>query len=185
MERRLVPSLLEFARIQPYVRVMVPPVSGFALVYFALAFVFGGYFAAAYHLDPREALTGVPQGATLWGFVYLSLTTIFPLGYSPIRPISAPTEMIVSAEAVVGTAMLVVVFAALVAYLTPRFERVTERLRDEHALRMITQLQRYIENESETGQETAARIFDAIKDFIARTSNSSTARDNRQLPFPN
>jgi hypothetical protein len=106
-----------------------------AITYAIVVVVFAGWFLMDYFLDVPRAWSNVPTpyGAhsfPLWEFLYFSLTTIVPFaqGYSPIRPESAWARGLVSAEAVFGTALFVVVFAALLAYLDPRFKEVA-RLR--------------------------------------------------------
>ncbi|MDQ2745378.1 MAG: hypothetical protein M3Z66_24205 [Chloroflexota bacterium] len=182
-ERWIIPFVRAFARIGPYLRPMYQPVSGFAIAYLAVMFLFAGYYAFMFRIHPGSTFTGVPPKAGIWDFMYLSVTTIFPLGYSSIRPATVATEVIASAEAIVGTAMLVVVFAALVAYLTPRFEKVTERVLDAKAMEIIRRLQARINSGNADERTRAADILEHVRTFIVDTSFTPEARAHTSEPF--
>ena len=60
-----------------------------------------------------------------WDFASFSLRTILPeSAVTQIEPNSLSTKALASAETIIGSGFLVVVFAALNAYLTPRFEKI-------------------------------------------------------------
>lgn len=183
-ERWIVPFVRAFARVAPYLRAMYRPVSGFVLVYLAVMFLFAGYYAFAFSVHWLGKFLGVPAHVGFWDFTYLSMTTIFPLGYSPIRPGSGPTEVIASLEAIVGTGLLVVVFAALVAYLTPRFEKVTERVLDEEALEIIRILQERVNSDDPDESASAKAILERARTLIVETSLSAEAQAHAGDSFP-
>lgn len=107
--RRWVLALREVWEI---VRRMGPPIGGFALGYLIIAFIFAGLFASVWRADSR-AFTGLPEHPALTDFIYYSVMTISTTGYGDVAPHSPPAKILASAEALVGLAWTIVVFAAV------------------------------------------------------------------------
>ncbi len=122
--RLIRPGLLELGRVRPYLGVMQWPVVGFAVGYLLIVLWFAGLFSSVYHAHPANsfAVAGNATQHATWGtFLYFSFMTISTLGYGDIHPSSALTQALTSIEVFVGIGWTVVVFAAVVAYVTPRF----------------------------------------------------------------
>jgi Ion channel len=128
---RLRPGVAAFAEAAAYLRAMALPVVGFTLGYAFLVLWFAGCFAAVGRLD-SAAFSSVSAGAPAPGrpfgdFLYLSIMTLSTLGYGDLQPASALARLLTSVEAVGGFAWTVIVFAAVLAYLQPRFDEVQRR----------------------------------------------------------
>lgn len=121
----------------PYLRVMAPTIAGIAVLYSFIAGWFAAFFATLYmtghehFAQSSESLAAAggraaPAAWSFWDFLYLSVTTFPPLGYSDIRPQTPLAKALVSLESLIGTALTVVVFAAILAFLNPRFHRIDQ-----------------------------------------------------------
>ena len=113
-ELLLVPGLAAFAVILPYLKKMLLPLVGFTTGYLFILFSFAGLFYATYTESPTTFVIG-GTAPRLWDFIYFSLNTIAPLGYSSIHPSSGWTEFLSGLELIAGIGWLVVVFGALLA----------------------------------------------------------------------
>jgi hypothetical protein len=118
-------ALDEFSDVVPYLRAMWWPVGGFAAGYIMMVVLFAGFFAVAQ--DSVGGLDGLPKGATFLDYFYFSLMTITSLGYGGVEAASAPTRLLVSLEVLIGIGWMVIVFAAVVAYLEGRFSDVRDK----------------------------------------------------------
>ena len=123
--RRLRPLLNALEGTLPYLRAMLVPVAGFTLGYALIAVAFAGLFASIHRLEPSGAFSGVPAEPSFWTFFYFSVMTMTSLGYSDLEATSQLTRFVASTEAVVGIAWMVAVFAAVIAYLQPRFAEIS------------------------------------------------------------
>jgi len=105
-ELLLVPGLAAFARILPYLRRLLLPLIGFATGYLFIIFSFAALFFATYIRDGSSfSVSGRPP--QLWDFIYFSLNTIAPLGYTGLKPSSSLAEAMSGVELVAGIAWLV------------------------------------------------------------------------------
>jgi len=127
------PSVAFFDELGPYLREMTIPLAAFAVGYFALTILFGGLYGAAWRLDPH-AFAGLPAPPSFWDFVYFSLLTASTAN-TDVKAASPLTQMLVSAEVVLGLGWLIAVFAALSAHLAPRLEAIA---RGKHRLQNET-----------------------------------------------
>ena len=93
-------------------RRMGPAIGGFALGYLVIAFTFADLFAAVWRAD-STAFKGLPEHPSLIDFAYYSVMTISTTGYGDVAPQSPPAKLLASAEAIIGLAWTVVVFAAV------------------------------------------------------------------------
>jgi len=119
-----------FGAIAPYLQEMILPVTGFFVVYLTIIVVFAGLFETIYY-SPHNNVSFTTESLPLhrqpnfWDFASFSLRTILPeSAVTQIEPNSLSTKALASAETIIGSGFLVVVFAALNAYLTPRFEKI-------------------------------------------------------------
>jgi len=128
--RLIRPGVIELIKVQPYLRAMQWPVIGFILGYLVIVVWFAGMYSAIFHAHPAQTFiadskTSPPPS---WGnFLYLSFMTISTLGYGGLQPTSAVLRTLASVEVMVGIGWTVVVFAAILAYLGPRFETIAAR----------------------------------------------------------
>jgi hypothetical protein len=138
---RLRPSIEVFEKIMPIFRVMSLPVAGFTVGYLAVALWFASTFAFVNTLDRRAFVelnlktgdyTLTPnESGTFGDFLYFSMTTNPPLGYSEIRPVSTVARTLVTLESILGTGWIVIVFAAILAYVTPRIDDILKQTTGE------------------------------------------------------
>ena len=124
---RLKSWLLVFPALWPYLREMLAPLSGVAFGYLALIFLFAAFYGAAWRTNPCCAFNGFPQDPSFTDFLYFSLVTIATLGSGDITPSSDVTKWLIFAEVIAGFSWITVVFAAVIAHLSPRFTKIAER----------------------------------------------------------
>ncbi len=127
------PGLREFGNIERYLKTMAMPVVGFMVMYFLLTFLFALIYWGTWTLN--NAAFNHPKDAPInvGSFLYFSVVTIATVGYGDITPASAVAKWIVGLEVIAGIGLITVVFAAVLAYLQPRFEEITRKIRDEAA----------------------------------------------------
>lgn len=128
--------VLALEQVWEIARRMGPPIGGFALGYLVIAFIFAGLFASIWRAD-FAAFKGLPDRPYFIDFVYYSVMTISTTGYGDVTPQSPPAKILASAEALIGLAWTVVVFAAV-------FTVVQRRLQPPHVA-METAAGRYQE----------------------------------------
>jgi voltage-gated potassium channel Kch len=129
--RRLRPVVLALFDIWLYVREMAAPAAGFMCGYVVIVMIFAGWYAAAAALDPIGSFKHDPEHGplTFGDFIYFSIVTFSTVGFGDISPISTLTRSLVALEIFLGTLWLVIVFAAITAYLAPRFARLARQPR--------------------------------------------------------
>lgn len=123
MARWLRPRLTIYGELSGYLRVMWVPMGGFALGYLALIVVFAGFYGALHRCSPHAFIAGERTSVLDWWFY--SLFTATGQEYSGISPASGWARLLVSLETILCLGWIVVVFAAVMAYLQPRLERLT------------------------------------------------------------
>jgi Ion channel len=113
-----------YAQIWKYFRVVSVPMIGLLAGYLLTMLIFAGYFAAVYRNQPSGSFSGLPENAAFWDFIYFSLMTISTVGASDIRPEVWQAKLLVAVEAAVAMVWTVVILAAIIAYLEPRFREI-------------------------------------------------------------
>lgn len=111
--------VLAFKEVWSIAVQMGPPIGGFALGYLVIAFIFAGLFAAVWRTDPT-AFKGLPEYPKLIDFAYYSVMTISTTGYGDVAPQSPPAKFLAVAEALVGLAWTIIVFAAVLTVVQQR-----------------------------------------------------------------
>lgn len=122
--------LVVFDELWPYFRVMGIPLFAFAFGYFLLTSLFASYFWVAYSCDPSYpdcSIKGLPQNPMFGDFIYFSTITIATVGYGDVTPNSSVTKALANAEAILGVGWITVGFAAVIAYLQPRFNEIAQQ----------------------------------------------------------
>jgi hypothetical protein len=121
-------GLNEFGQTRQYLKAMVFPVLGFTFGYFVIVVWFAVLFSAIYRVNQTSSfsISGRSKGVLqFWDFLFFSMMTISTQGYSDLKPQSLLAQALVSVETLLGIAWTVVVFAAIIAYLEPRFARIS------------------------------------------------------------
>lgn len=140
---------LELDDIAKYLRAMLTPVVGYALIYFLIVLWFAGLYGTAVRVGGSQVFdrsqdaavqrllvahdqglegSTTPTEPSFGEFLYFSLMTMTTLGYSDLVPASPLAKGLTSFQAILGTAWLVVGFAAVIAYLEPKFAKINEDL---------------------------------------------------------
>jgi hypothetical protein len=104
--------LLALKQVWDLARRMGPPIGAFAFGYLVIAFIFAGLFASVWRAD-STAFKGLSQHPTFIDFVDYSVMTISTTGYGDVAPQSPAAKVLASAEALVGLAWTVVIFAVV------------------------------------------------------------------------
>jgi len=113
-----------FAGIQPYLSVMARPLVGFVGTYFFIV----AWFAVVYlQAQIHRWATFTPPLKNYEGALYYSGMVITTLGFSLSKPNTSLVQTLTFLEAITGTAWVVIVFAALISYLSPVFKEIGER----------------------------------------------------------
>jgi hypothetical protein len=177
---RLRPGWVEFGKTGEYLKAMSLPVLGYALSYLLIVLWFAGCFASAQRwaesgltpdFFPEDiALKNLPEGAGFGEYVYFSLVTAATVGYGDITPVSGITKILTSAEILVGVGWTVVVFGAVIAYLTPRFAEIADSHRPQPRVEIAPQM-------------LAKQLYDIEKSVLAlQMSLRDTHESLRALP---
>jgi hypothetical protein len=129
--RRLKPAVVALFDIWLYLREMTVPAIAFMLGYVGIVVVFAGWYAAVYTVNPTGSFKSEPEhGPLAFGdFVYFSIVTFSTVGFGDISPISTVARLLVAFEIFLGTLWVVIVFAAITAYLAPHFARLARQPR--------------------------------------------------------
>jgi hypothetical protein len=125
------PRPTEFGGLWPYLWTLGQALPPFAFGFFAIIVWFAGLFALIARLLQNGGLTGIPRNASMWDFVVYSLMNITAQGYSPIKPLSAFTQLLAGAEWVLIVGYNLVVFAALLQYMNPALRAVSKIVGDD------------------------------------------------------
>lgn len=140
--------------ITPYLRILSMPFIGFVSIYFSIIFIFAIYYWAVYLYSLNGCISpfrqpspdvllavykvgidgcsspfkGLSPNPPFWDFLYYSVVTMVTLGYGDITATAPLTKIFSSIEVILGIGWTIVGFAAVVAYVQPRFLELTERL---------------------------------------------------------
>ncbi len=120
----LKPRLRVFIALVPYLREVWVPLSGFAFGYVSLIFLFASVIGATWRAD-TGAYQGFAAAPHFGAFFYLSVQTITGLGFTNVSPNSGYAKSLASIEVIVGVLWNTVFLATFIAYLQPRFARIT------------------------------------------------------------
>lgn len=119
---KLYEGFMDFPDLWPYVRLMVRPLFGYALGYAALVLWFASTYTALYRRFGELAFSK-SSPHQFADFLFFAITIFPPIGaYSDVQPSGSGTQAIVAGELIIGVAYTTVVFAAIIAYLTPKFD---------------------------------------------------------------
>jgi len=121
--RWLRPRLIVYAELGEYLRIMWVPVGGFALGFVGLIIVFAGFYGALYRTSSNAF--AIDGSVHMIDWLFYSLFTAIGQQYTGINPTSGWSRLLVSLENIFCLGWMVVVFAAVMAYLQPRLESVT------------------------------------------------------------
>lgn len=122
----LKPRFRVFVALLPYLRVIQVPLSGFAIGYLSLIFLFANFIGAEWRADPSGAYLGLPAHPPFGSFFYLSVETITGIGFADSAPHSAYAKALASIEVILGVMWNTVFVATFIAYLQPRFQQLTK-----------------------------------------------------------
>ncbi len=154
-----------FSGIQPYLEVMMTPLVAFIGSYFAIIAWFAVVF---YQFDHFNWGRFSNHFITFWQSLYYSMLTITTLGFDQIKPVDSLMQALTIFEAIIGTAWLVIVFAALTSYLSPYFAKISQRrkmapvlIKSESTIRTYTKTVTFIV--CKRGQGDFTSISDAIQ----------------------
>lgn len=131
----LLEGLTDVPKLWLYMRLMGRPLLGYTLGYAALVGWFACVYASLYALNLHvchvrhqviqcdAAFSGIntPQ---LGDFLFFAVTIFPPIGaYSDLHPLGPWTHTVIAGELIAGVGYTTVVFAAILAYRTPAFDK--------------------------------------------------------------
>lgn len=122
----LKPRFRVFVALVPYLRVIQVPLSGFAIGYLSLIFLFASFIGAAWRANPSDAYLGLSAHPRFGSFFYLSVETITGIGYAGSAPHSGYAKTLASIEVILGIMWNTVFVATFIAYLQPRFQQLSK-----------------------------------------------------------
>jgi len=129
--KRIGSLLLVLRSLWPYVRAMIGPTLAFLIGYLMIAFIFAGLAGLVYRLDPTS-FNGVGRQPPFSVFFYHTVVTMTTVGYGDITPVSSLARCVSGATALVALCWLTVVFAAVIAFLQPRFAKIASEMTQRH-----------------------------------------------------
>jgi hypothetical protein len=187
---------------------MAVPLFGYGLAYIFTILWFASIYASLYrlqvhpvilfglHLHPDAFAVNhdiLPRKTLQFDdFLFFAAMTFPPLGgYSGLIAHPGWAEAVVTLQSLVGIGWSVVIFAAIIAYLTPRFERLnTAPMRAEEAvdkvLNRLTDIQDNQQHKLAEIQDQLRRIEQAQVNTIAAQANGPdravTAQAHQHIP---
>lgn len=120
------PRLLFYNQLAAYLRVMWIPIGSLAIGYLIIIILFAGFYGTLARFSPGSfENVGEETGIMTW----LSFAFFTGVGgdYTGIVPVSSGARALVGAQLVPTVAWVLVMFAAVMAYLRPRLDRIAER----------------------------------------------------------
>ncbi len=109
-----------------YLQVMWVSLGAFALGYVIIILIFAGFYGTLHKYATVAPFTGV-DGPTMLDWVFFSFLTATTMGSENVIPVTRPAQLLVGMEAVAGLAWIIIMFAAVMSYLQPRFEAMARR----------------------------------------------------------
>jgi Ion channel len=164
----------EFAAIRDYLAKILLPAIGYMVGYIVIIIFFAGAFQLAndwafcngrcFRPEVSETILDPSD------FFYLSVSTITSLGYGHSFVLAeAPlAKGLVVAEVMAGVVWTLVVFAALVAYLTPRLEQWRSRSERSESIRVAADL-------SNTQSERIETLLEEVSGAVQRMQEIENA----------
>jgi hypothetical protein len=131
MGKRIGPMLLVLRSLWPYIKAMMAPTATFILGYLMIAFIFAGFMGALYRVDPASFNGVRGDQPSFFVFFYYTLVTMTTVGYGDIAPASTFARILSSSAALVSLCWVTVVFAAVIAFLQPRFARILSQATED------------------------------------------------------
>jgi hypothetical protein len=120
-------GFIDFAGALDYLKAMTWPVIGFFVGFFLILVIFAGIYGSIAKIDPASFI-GNDRTTNFGDFAFFSLMTLTSLGYSELVPVSMSAKFVTSLQAFLSVAWIIVVFAAVIAYVEPRFRALRERI---------------------------------------------------------
>jgi hypothetical protein len=132
MRLNLRPAILFYRELKPLLRAMRAGLLSFAVGYSFTIFLFAGFYATLYKINPEFFSMPQDQNSTLgmWDFTYFSVTTITTIGLSDVKPNSHLfwPQACVSVELIVGIFWIVIYFAVAMTLLQAYVRDLLNRL---------------------------------------------------------
>ena len=120
------PRLLFYNQLAAYLRVMWIPIGSLAIGYLIIIVVFAGFYGTLERFSPGSfENVGGETGIMIW----LSFAFFTGVGgdYTGVVPVSPGARALVGAQLIPTVAWVLVMFAAVMAYLRPKLDRIAER----------------------------------------------------------
>ena len=120
------PRLLFYNQLAAYLRVMWIPIGSLAIGYLIIIVLFAGFYGTLARFSPGSfGNVGEESGILTW----LSFAFFTGVGgdYTGIVPVSSGARALVGAQLIPTVAWVLVMFAAVMAYLRPKLDRIAER----------------------------------------------------------
>ena len=119
------PRLQVYQQLTEYLRVMWIPIGGFAIGYVAIIVVFAGFGGMLARFRP-EAFAG-DDGAGIGDWIAFAFFRALAQNYPGIVPVSAAAWLLVGVQLILVVGWALVVFAAVMASIQPRLERIARQ----------------------------------------------------------
>ncbi len=186
---RLQVAFRDVPNLWPYLRLIGRPLLGYALAYAALVMWFASVYAALYRWIGYKAFAS-PFPPHFGDFLFFAITIFPPIGaYSDLKPLAPLAQIIVAGELIAGVGYTTVLFAAILAYLTPRFAEEARKQNNEPSTeKMITDLKtdlcRAQEQTHKDLSERMARIERQLGELAKQRTSADAQSANRQTRQP-
>jgi len=193
----------DFPKIWDYLRLMGRPLLGYTLGYAAIVVWFSSVYASLYALNLHACRVQhqvIPCDAAFSGistphfgdFLFFAITIFPPIGaYSDLKPVAPWAQGVVAGELIVGVGYTTVVFAAILAYRTPAFDKLrrwnTQKAIARHMEFMKADLKSELYNAQKQTHtdlnnldERMKRIEDQLKELTKQHSSASAQGATRR-----
>ncbi len=193
----------DFPNLWPYLRLMGRPLLGYTLGYAAIVVWFSSVYASLYALNLHACRVQhqvIPCDAAFSGistphfgdFLFFAITIFPPIGaYSDLKPLAPWAQGVVAGELIVGVGYTTVVFAAILAYRTPAFDKLrrwnTQKAIARHMEFMKADLKAELHNAQKQTHtdlnnldERMKRIEDQLKELTKQHSSASAQGATRR-----